>query len=181
MHTAQLPNLRSLTHADIEKELREFEAKERARLGLDSKPVEHWRDTNPQDFVKADRSSTTLLCGGLTRAQDMLIGAALRGVGYRVTPLEVPDNDALRLGKEFGNRGQCNPTYFTVGNLVKHLLRLRDEQGMSTEKIIRSHVFVTAGACGPCHGGPLQIYVRGTFRCEGLEVHHYFHNVSCDH
>ena len=31
MHAAQLPNLRSLTHADIEKELREFEAKERER------------------------------------------------------------------------------------------------------------------------------------------------------
>ena len=27
----------------------------------------------------------------------------------------MPDNDALRYGKEFGNRGQCNPTYFTVG------------------------------------------------------------------
>ncbi|MBK8040615.1 MAG: 2-hydroxyglutaryl-CoA dehydratase [Verrucomicrobiaceae bacterium] len=169
MHTAQLPNLRSLTHADIEKELREFEAKERARLGLDSKPVEHWRDTNPQDFVKADRSSTTLLCGGLTRAQDMLIGAALRGVGYRVQPLEVPDNDALRIGKEFGNRGQCNPTYFTVGNLVKHLIHLRDEQGMSTEQIIRSHVFVTAGACGPCRFGTYATEYRKALRDAGFD------------
>lgn len=169
MHTAQLPNMRSLTHADIEKELRDFESRERERLGLSSKPVTHWRDTNPQDFVKAQRASTTLLCGGLTQAQDMFIGAALRGVGYCVTPLEVPDNDALRIGKEFGNRGQCNPTYFTVGNLVKHLLHLRDQQGMSTEEIIRSHVFITAGACGPCRFGTYATEYRKALRDSGFD------------
>jgi hypothetical protein len=46
---------------------------------------------------------------------------ALRGIGYKVE-LGCPDNDALQAGKEFGNRGQCNPTYFTVGNLVKYLI-----------------------------------------------------------
>ena len=50
--------------------------------------------------------------------------AALAGLGYKMKPLDVPDNEALRYGKEFGNRGQCNPTYFTVGNLVKHLVHL---------------------------------------------------------
>ena len=33
-----------------------------------------------------------------------------------------------RLGKEYGNNGQCNPTYFTVGNLVQYLQTL-EEQG----------------------------------------------------
>ena len=59
-------------------------------------------------------------------AHDQFVHCALRGSATQLLPLDVPDNDALRFGKEFGNRGQCNPTYFTVGNLVKHLVRLRD-------------------------------------------------------
>lgn len=169
MHTAQLPNLRSLTHADIEKELREFEAKERERLGLNEPPQRHWRDENPQNFVKAERASTTILCGGLTQAQDMLVSAALLGVGYRVVPLDVPDNDALRIGKEFGNRGQCNPTYFTVGNLVKHLIHLRDEKGLSVAEIVKTHVFFTAGACGPCRFGTYATEYRKALRDAGFD------------
>ena len=169
MHAAQLPNMRSMTHAEIEKELRQFEADHRERLGLNEPPKRHWHDDNPQDFDKAQRSSTTLLCGGLTQAQDMFIGAALRGVGYRVTPLDVPDNDALRIGKEFGNRGQCNPTYYTVGNLVKHLIDLRDQKGISTEQIIRSHVFITAGACGPCRFGTYATEYRKALRDAGFD------------
>ena len=41
-----------------------------------------------------------------------------------------PTTTRSTFGKEFGNRGQCNPTYFTVGNLVKYLIDLRDEQKM---------------------------------------------------
>ena len=54
-------------------------------------------------------------------AHDFLIEGALRGIGYKVQVLDVPDNEGFQAGKEFGNRGQCNPTYFTVGNLVKYL------------------------------------------------------------
>lgn len=141
-----------IDYAGIEAELKAFEAEERKRLGLVEEDVEHWRDPNPQEFKKSERASTTLLFGGLTLAHDVLIAGALAGLGYNVQALDCPDTDALRVGKEFGNRGQCNPTYFTVGNLVKHLLKLR-EGGMSTEDIIRRHVFVTAGACGPCRFG----------------------------
>ena len=47
----------------------------------------------------------------------------------RRRPSTCPDNEALRYGKEFGNRGQCNPTYFTVGNLVKYLVRAARREG----------------------------------------------------
>ena len=136
--------------AEIERELEAFEREERARLGLTEVPVAQWRDPAPRPFTRDERAGTTLLCGGLTQAQDLLIQGALRGIGYRVEVLGTPDDEALRVGREFGNRGQCNPTYFTVGNLVHHLQRLRDEQGLSPREIIARHVFVTAGACGPC-------------------------------
>jgi predicted nucleotide-binding protein (sugar kinase/HSP70/actin superfamily) len=154
---------------EIERELKVFEAEERKRLGLEEEHVEHWRDANPQGFTRADRESTTLLIGGLTLAHDALITGALGGLGYKVEALECPDLEALRLGKEFGNRGQCNPTYFTVGNLIKHLTRLRDREGMSTQDILRKYLFVTAGACGPCRFGTYVTEYRKALVDSGFE------------
>jgi len=138
---------------DIERELKAFEAEERKRLGIEEEQVRHWHDANPQTFTRDQRETTTLLLGGLTLAHDALITGALDGLGYKVQALDCPDLEALRLGKEFGNRGQCNPTYFTVGNLVKQLTKLRDKDGMSTADILKKYVFLTAGACGPCRFG----------------------------
>src|ERR1043165_4400405 len=142
-----------LDYEAIEKELKAFEAEERKRLGLPEEKVEHWHDPNPQQFVRSERETTTILLGGLTLAHDTLVTGALGGLGYKVRALDCPDLEALRLGKEFGNRGQCNPTYFTVGNLVKQLTHFRDKEGMSAADVIRNYVFLTAGACGPCRFG----------------------------
>ena len=67
------------------------------------------------------------------RGARLLRRGRLRGIGYNVQTLDCPTNEALQFGKEFGNRGQCNPTYFTVGNLVKYLCTLRDKHGMSRQ------------------------------------------------
>jgi predicted nucleotide-binding protein (sugar kinase/HSP70/actin superfamily) len=157
-----------LDYKDIEAELALFEAKERQRLGLEAAPVKQWRDLNPQTFTRSQRATTTLLHGGLTVAQDIFIGAALRGIGYRFETLPTPDLEALRFGKEFGNRGQCNPTYFTVGNLVKHLAGLRDS-GMKSDEIVERYAFVTAGACGPCRFGTYATEYRKALRDAGFD------------
>ncbi len=138
---------------EIERELKVFEAEERKRLGIEEEKVQHWHDANPQTFTRDQRETTTLLIGGLTLAHDTLITGALDGLGYKVQALDCPDLEALRLGKEFGNRGQCNPTYFTVGNLIKQLTKLRDKDGLSKDDILKKYVFLTAGACGPCRFG----------------------------
>jgi predicted nucleotide-binding protein (sugar kinase/HSP70/actin superfamily) len=154
---------------EIEAELKAFEDAERRRLGLHQDPVEHWVDANPQTFTKAERAHTTILFGGLTMAHDQLVRAALSGLGYDMQPLDVPDTESLRYGKEFGNRAQCNPTYFTVGNLVKHLVQLRDREGMAVEEIIRTRVFFTAGACGPCRFGTYVTEYRKALRDAGFD------------
>ncbi len=89
--------------------------------------------------------------------------------GLKFEIMEEPDNQALQLGREFGNRGQCNPTYFTVGNLVKHLVELRDGAGIPTERIIREYAFVTAGGCGPCRMGMYATEYRKALRDSGFE------------
>src|SRR5262249_25742144 len=132
-------------------------------------PVEHWVDSNPQRFTKAQRGDTTILFGGLTAAHDDILTAAFASLGYRMKALDVPDHDALRFGKEFGNRAQCNPTYFTVGNLVKHLVHLRDREGLSVDEIIRTRLFFTAGACGPCRFGTYVTEYRKALRDAGFD------------
>ncbi len=153
---------------DIESELRAFEARERRRLGLERKP-EHWRDPSPRRFTKDQRVETTVLFGGLTAMHDAFIEAGLRALGYRAKALDCPDKEALQYGKEFGNRAQCNPTYFTAGNLLKYLFGLRDVEGMSVEEIVNTHVFVTIGACGPCRFGTYVTEYRKALRDAGFE------------
>ena len=156
-------------YEEIDAMLEAFEAAERKRLNLDQEPISQWSDPNPQTFTRAQRDSTTILFGGLTLAHDEIMTAALAGLGYHVLALDVPNNDALRFGKEFGNRGQCNPTYFTVGNLVKHLVHLRDVEKQKTEDIINKHIFITAGACGPCRFGTYVTEYRKALRDSGFE------------
>jgi len=154
---------------DIEKELAEFEAKERARLGLDG-GREQWTDSMVNPFFSAkERPTTTILNGGLTMAHDEFVAAALKGIGYNTRPLDCADTEALRRGKEFGNKAQCNPTYFTVGNLVKELCRLRDEEGLSPQEIVDHYVFLTAGACGPCRFGMYVTEYRKALRDAGFD------------
>ena len=153
----------------IERELRLFEAEERRRLGLEEERVDHWHDPNPQVFTRDERDTTTILLGGLTIAHDTLMTGALSGLGYTLKALDCPDVEALRVGKEFGNRGQCNPTYFTVGNLIKQLIHFRDKEGMPVPEIIRRYVFLTAGACGPCRFGTYVTEYRKALVDSGFE------------
>lgn len=151
----------------IESELREFELKERQRLGLEVDPA-HWNDENPQTFTTEERGKTRLLFGGLTAAHDAIVEAGLRSLGYNAEALPYADVEALQTGKEFGNRGQCNPTYFTVGNLVKHLVKLRDTEGVSTDDVVRNNAFLTFGACGPCRFGTYVTEYRKALRDSGF-------------
>ncbi len=153
---------------DIDAELAKFEAEQRQALGLEG-TKRHWVDANPREFTAAQRAHTTILVGGLTMAHDYLITGALNGLGYNVDAMDVPDSAALQFGKEFGNRGQCNPTYFTVGNLVKYLVHLRDDKGISTKDIVANYLFVTAGACGPCRFGTYVTEYRKALRDSGFE------------
>jgi predicted nucleotide-binding protein (sugar kinase/HSP70/actin superfamily) len=101
---------------------------------------------------KNDPNRVTLLFNGATWKHDYLIEGMFQSLGYQCQALPTPTVDSFQLGKEFGNNGQCNPTYFTVGNLVKYLKEL-ESQGMSRKEIIDQYAFFTFGANGPCRFG----------------------------
>ncbi|MDB4943425.1 MAG: Activator of (R)-2-hydroxyglutaryl-CoA dehydratase [Labilithrix sp.] len=154
---------------DLDAELARFELEERKRLGLDGQ-VDQWvEDMVGLGFKKSERSKVTLLIGGLTVAQDFLIEGALKGIGYQTQMLDCPTTEGFQTGKEFGNRGQCNPTYFTVGNLVQYLITLRDKHGLTSQEIVDKFVFLTAGACGPCRFGMYVTEYRKALRDAGFD------------
>ncbi|MCB0219003.1 MAG: 2-hydroxyglutaryl-CoA dehydratase [Chrysiogenetes bacterium] len=145
----------------------QFRAEPEAIPPVEERP--QWIDKNPNEFTRAQREHTTILVAGLTHAHDVFLRSAIESGGYKVEILDCPDNQALRYGKEFGNRGQCNPTYFTVGNLVKFLTHLRDDEGMDTREIVEKYIFLTAGACGPCRFGMYATEYRKALRDAGFE------------
>jgi predicted nucleotide-binding protein (sugar kinase/HSP70/actin superfamily) len=156
----------------IEDSIRQRLDAERARLesaeGLRESNHAHFKKPVERPFTRDQRGTTTLLFGGLTWKHEKLIHGALEGLGYKVQSLPVPDVKAFQMGKEFGNNGQCNPTYFTVGNLVQFLQSL-EEQGIPRQRIIDEYVFFTAGACGPCRFGMYEAEYRLALRNSGFD------------
>jgi len=139
-----------------EVEIRRRVAVERVRLeaaaGLRPSPAEHYRRLPERPFTSAERQSTTILLGGLTRRHDRFIEATFHGAGYGCERLPVPDLACYHLGREFCDNGLCSPAYFTIGNLIRHL-RLLESSGLTPQEIANRYVFFTAGGNGPCRFG----------------------------
>lgn len=152
----------------IQKRLREEKARLEKELGIEEKPVHHFHKPIERPFTRSQRPYTTVLYGGLTWKHEHLVHGALEGLGYNVEYIPTPDKTAFQLGKEYGNNGQCNPTYFTVGNLVQYLQKL-EARGLSKQEIIDKYVFVTAGACGPCRFGMYEAEYRLALRNAGFD------------
>ncbi len=151
------------TRAQIEDEIARRVEAERARLaaeaGVARTPVTHFHRPVERTFTAAERDQVTILFGGLTTNHERLIESVFRAAGYKCEVLPTPDVASFQLGKEYGNNGQCNPTYFTVGHLIKFLQGL-EKQGVPRQDIINNYVFFTAGSCGPCRFGMYEAEYR---------------------
>jgi len=161
---------REVIQTDFEMEIQARIDAERARLRAEAglarmhefkKPVE-------RGFTASERDRVTILFGGLTWKHEEMIKAVFHGSGYRCENIPTPIVADFQAGKEFGNNGQCNPTYFTVGNLVRHLQSL-EKQGLSRQEIIDNYVFFTAGSCGPCRFGMYEAEYRFALQNSGFE------------
>ena len=98
-----------------------------------------------------------------------MIKAVLKSLGYKIELIPTPTVSDFQAGKEYGNYGQCNPTYFTVGALVNYLKKL-EESGVSKEEINDNYLFLTASsACGPCRFGMYQNEYRLATTNAGFE------------
>lgn len=150
------------TREAIEAEVRRRVEEERARLQTRvaaQHAREHFHRPVERPFTAAERDRVTILFGGLTSKHEWLIKSAFQSAGYKIEALPTPDVASFQLGKEYGNNGQCNPTYFTVGHLIKYLQYL-ESTGLSRQEIIDNYVFFTAGSCGPCRFGMYEAEYR---------------------
>src|SRR5918992_5824318 len=150
------------SRSEIEKEIARRLAAERERLeqraGMRA-DVNHFQRPKELPFTAAERDKVTVLIGGLTWKHEWLVKSVFQSAGYNVEIMPTPDVPSFQLGKEFGNNGQCNPTYFMVGHLIKFLQGL-EAQGLSRQEIIDRYVFFTAGSCGPCRFGMYEAEYR---------------------
>ena len=157
---------KTLNDEAIREQVSAYEEQLRQQLGATKRDVHHFKRPTELPFTAEERDRVTILFGGLTQTHDYVLKAAAEGLGYRIQDLPTPDNLSLAVGKEFGNRGQCNPTYYTVGNLVKYLQALRTA---GVEQIEDKYVFITAGACGPCRFGMYEAEYRKALRDAGFK------------
>jgi predicted nucleotide-binding protein (sugar kinase/HSP70/actin superfamily) len=121
--------------------------------------VEHYRRPDEPLFTLAERDTVTILIGGLTWKHEELIQAVFQSSGYRCMRLPIPSRADFEAGKQYGNNGQCNPTYFTVGCLVRYLQQL-ESAGLTKQQIAERYVFFSAGSCGPCRFGMYEAEYR---------------------
>src|ERR1700692_17657 len=155
---------------DEQDEIRERLAAERARLRREAglSAPRHFQKPKERAFGAEERDRVTILFGGLTWKHEEFIKAVFHGNNYKCEMVPTPNVAAFQIGKEYGNNGQCNPTYFTVGNLVQYLQFL-EKEGLSRDKILNNFVFFTAGSCGPCRFGMYEAEYRFALKNAGFD------------
>jgi predicted nucleotide-binding protein (sugar kinase/HSP70/actin superfamily) len=159
------------TREAIEQEIQRRLEGERVRLHASiaaQQPRTHFQRPVERPFTASERDRVTILFGGLTSKHEWLIKSAFQSAGYKVEVLPTPDVASFQIGKEFGNNGQCNPTYFTVGHLIKHLQHL-ESTGVPRQDIVDNYVFFTAGSCGPCRFGMYEAEYRLAVQNAGFD------------
>jgi len=127
----------------------------------------HFRAYRARPFTLAERSSTTILFGGLHWRTERLIQGSMQNLGYKVQILPTPTRDDMLTGREVADIGQCCPTSFTTGNLANFLREAVQRDG--AEQVAKDYVYITAGSCGSCRFGQYHQSYELALRNIGME------------
>lgn len=113
-----------------------------------------WEGYRTPHWLKREKKKVTILYGFIERRKTFFLRAYLKRKGYRFLDLGDHIKEDVRWGKEYGNRMQCNPLYFTSGSILRNLMKIHEETGMSKEEICEKYIFLCGGGqCGPCRYG----------------------------
>jgi len=113
-----------------------------------------WQGYPKLTWHKRDKGRVTVLYSMLERRKSLFMRAFFERNGYRFIDLGDHVREDVRCGKEFGNRMECNPMYFTSGSLLRALFRIKQERALTNEQIVERYAFVAGGGqCGPCRYG----------------------------
>ncbi len=139
------------------------------KSGANKPIVEHYALPPVRPFLASERDRATLLVGGLSTRHDAMFVAIAQGLGYKAEVVPISTVQDFHTGREFCNRGFCNPTYFTTGALINHLRKLKVEKGLSSKQIVDNYIFLTAGGCGPCRFGMYEPEYRLALQNSGFD------------
>jgi predicted nucleotide-binding protein (sugar kinase/HSP70/actin superfamily) len=115
---------------------------------------DQWQGYQIPSWHKRDKKKVTVLFNFVERRKSFFLRAYFKRFGYRSIDLGDHVKEDVRWGKEFGNRMECNPMYFTSGSLIRNLFKIQAETGLSKEEIVKNYVFLGGGGqCGPCRYG----------------------------
>jgi predicted nucleotide-binding protein (sugar kinase/HSP70/actin superfamily) len=113
-----------------------------------------WEGYGYLPWFKKDKKKVTILFNFVERRKSYFLRAHFDRYGYIYRDLGDHVYEDVRWGKEYGNRMECSPMYFTSGSIIKNLFRLQEETGLSKEEIVKKYIFLGGGGqCGPCRYG----------------------------
>ncbi len=113
-----------------------------------------WQGYQNPNWPKKKKKSVTILYNVIERRKSYFLRAYLKRNGYNFRDLGDHIQEDVRWGKEWGNRMECNPMYFTSGSLIRNLMQIQKETGLSKEEIVEQYIFLGGGGqCGPCRYG----------------------------
>lgn len=105
-------------------------------------------------WPRADKKNVTVLFAYVERRKSYFLKAYLERNGYNYIDMGDHVKEDVSWGKQYGNRMQCNPLYFTSGMLIRNLMKIHKETGLSKEEVVKKYVFLGGGGqCGPCRYG----------------------------
>ncbi len=115
---------------------------------------EQWSGYKNPIFPKKDKKKVTVIFSFVERRKSRFLGAYFKRHGFNYLDMGDHIKEDVRWGKEYGNRMECNPMYFTSGALIRNLVKLEQEKGLTKEEIVEDYVFFGGGGqCGPCRYG----------------------------
>ena len=113
-----------------------------------------WTGFKNPPWRKKDKRKVTILFNMIERRKSYFLRAYFERKGYKYRDLGDHIKEDVRWGKEWGNRMECNPMYFTSGSLIRNLFKIQQETGLSKEEIVNKYIFLGGGGqCGPCRYG----------------------------
>ncbi len=115
---------------------------------------EQWQGYENTLWTRQQKQDVTVLYSFVERRKSLFLRAYFERHGFRYLDLGDHKKEDVSHGKEYGNRMECSPMYFTSGALIRALLRIERETGLSKKEIAEKYVFLGGGGqCGPCRYG----------------------------
>jgi predicted nucleotide-binding protein (sugar kinase/HSP70/actin superfamily) len=116
--------------------------------------TEQWEGYQMKPWLKKDRKKVTVMFNFLERRKSYFLAAYFHRKKMNFIDMGDHVKEDVTYGKLYGNRMECNPMYFTSGSMIRNLLKIEKETGLSREEIARRYIFLCGGGqCGPCRYG----------------------------